>query len=113
MEHTTERRGGHDFELDEQRCPPQGAMAWPDHDQVPVPEHGFGAWLYVVSRQAWDDGKVCGAWVPAGLGEHDVAMVVSSAVGQSLSRWDLAVVDQVGLDAMVDEDCFVPDELPR
>lgn len=82
---------------------------WTDHDRLP----DDGAWLYVVDAAAYDAGTERGAWVPADLDDHRVAMVVSSAAGEALARWDLAVIDQVGLDEMVDEDQHHPRERAR
>lgn len=88
---------------------PQGKIPnWTDYDRLPAEEPGGldRPWLYVVHKAAWDRREIKGAWVPADLDSHSVAMVVSSAAGETLARADLAVVDQMGVDTMVDEDHF-------
>lgn len=86
----------------------QHPLIWADHDTLPTE----GRWLYVVDKAAWDRGEVKGAWVPADLDAHQTAMAVGSIVGQPMARADLTVVDQVGIDEMVDEDHFTPPRWP-
>lgn len=82
-----------------------GIAARADYDDVPEDDQ---PWLYVVNAPAWDEGRIEGAWVPAHLNAHQVAEVVSTTSDHLLLRADLAVVDQIGIEPMVDEDHFVP-----
>lgn len=82
-----------------------GISARADYDDAPTDDQ---PWLYVVNAKAWDQGAIEGAWVPADLNAHHVAAVVSAVSEQTLLRAELAVIDQLGIDTMVDEDHFVP-----
>ncbi len=107
-EHTTTPQGfdeGLAGELEPLLPPPEGAPVWNDHDRLPRD----GAWLYTTAPNTHERHPLTGSWVPADLDAHQVAMVVRSAVGQPVARADLIVIDQIGIETMVDEDHFVPE----
>lgn len=86
--------------------------SWPlvraGHDELPPDE---GRWLYVVDTTTADEeGCTPGAWVSAELDPEQTVLLLSPVFGRLVSRHELAVVDQLGCEAMVDEDYFMPGE---
>lgn len=73
---------------------------WADHDQLPMDGH----WLYVVDANAWDHGDDRGVWVPSNTGAHTVLGGLNRVLGRHLALDNLAVIDQLGDQTMVDED---------
>lgn len=63
-----------------------------------------GCWLYVAERTAWDRSGTSGHWIPAELRPHQAVRLMSTFLGRPVTPDELVVVDQVGLEDMVDED---------
>lgn len=100
--------------LECERTELQNLGSWLDIDQPPtLGESGDdyqGGWLYVADRQALENGRLYGRWLPPGLSGVLVTESISAVSGRSLDRSDLAVVDQLGCGPqMVDEDHFTTD----
>lgn len=72
------------------------------HDDVPEK----GQWLYVVDSEGWDQGQDSGLWLPAFTTTDQAVEALKHRTGRELTGGDLAVVDQIGLDTMADEDQF-------
>lgn len=90
------------------RRPRQDSETWAEHDQLP----DEGAWLYVASRVTLDSRDVRGAWLPADTKPLWAAYIVGQHVGDMLACADLVVLDQTGLDELVDENHYVPELRP-
>lgn len=108
MEQLRERGKKQEDELRDRQDRP---LVWLGHDDLPE----VGRWLYVVSRQAWDQGFDHGAWVSGDLDGELAALAVCQALGDPGARRDLVVVDQVGFEdgKMVDENHLVGPEARR
>ena len=99
MEQPHTPKGG---QLHEHRYGPEPDEAWTPHDEMP----SQGPWIYVVDQRDWDNGIDHGAWVPAGIGAHTLLEGLGRVLGRTVTLDRLSVIDQVGLDPMVDEDHF-------
>jgi len=62
-----------------------------------------GPHIFVVDAVAWDRGEFAGAWVPADANGGLVLRHLSGVLRREVDIEDLAVVDQVGVETMVDE----------
>lgn len=80
-------------------------LVWQGHDELP-PDHG--RWLYVTDLRS-PESEARGAWVCADLDPHQAVLLLGPLFGRLVSRYELAVTDQLGIEDMVDEGHFAPE----
>lgn len=103
MEQTpTRQRGAPNHET---LSPDAPGLVWLGHDELPPDD---GRWLYVTDLRS-PEPDTPGAWVCADLDPHQAVLLLGSLFGRLVSRYELAVTDQLGIEDMVDEDHFAPE----